>query len=341
MKNLMTFIGCIRIPLQFYAQNVAIATNTPVKELNILDDINFSGDLYQNEILYKPDNLSINDLTNGKTTSTSLYLGENARTSSNGLCNTTIGEGTLFTNTNGHSNTANRYRILYDNISGSNNTAIGRNTLSTITIGNRNVPVGYNANVIADNLTNSIAIGANAVVDASNKIRMGNSSITVSDIQVAWNVTSDRRWNEDIKDLNLKLTFLNDLVPVSYLHINDNSEKKEFGPIAQHLENTIKKHGFDQSRLGIINKDKNGYYTVRYNVFIPILIKSLQEISAENYKLKEESEIQKLNTKNIEAQLTKLQDQNTLMITELNQIKELLKIHSDLSKSSVSLEYEK
>ncbi len=337
MKNLITFLGCIFFSLKLYAENLKIDTNTPAKELDVVGDIKFSGDLYQNEILYKPNNLSINDLIDGKTSSTSVSLGENAGTSTTGLYNTTVGNRTLFTNTNGHSNRSNDYRSLYNNITGGLNTAIGRNTFSINTIGNRNVALGFNANVSADNLTNTIIIGASAVVDASNKIRMGNSSITAAYIQVACNITSDRRWKEDIKDLDLGLIFLNDLVPVSYIRINNDSEKREFGLIAQHLENTIKKHGFDPSGLGFIIKDKNGYYPVRYNDFIPILIKSLLEISADCDNLKKDSAMQKLHTKNLEAQLTKLQDQNTFMITELIHLKELLKTHSDLCKSSVSL----
>jgi hypothetical protein len=46
-------------------------------------------------------------------------------------------------------------------------------------MGNNNTGIGVGANVSAGFLTNATAIGFNAVVDASNKIRLGNTSVMV------------------------------------------------------------------------------------------------------------------------------------------------------------------
>ena len=54
-----------------------------------------------------------------------------------------------------------------------------------------NTAVGYEADVIDGNLTNATAIGARAVVDASNKLRLGDSNVTVVEGQVAYTFTSD------------------------------------------------------------------------------------------------------------------------------------------------------
>ncbi|MBI2999244.1 MAG: hypothetical protein HYY46_12495 [Deltaproteobacteria bacterium] len=50
--------------------------------------------------------------------------------------------------------------------------------LSNNTTGSNNTALGVLADVSAGNLTNATAIGANAVVDASNKIRLGNYAVT-------------------------------------------------------------------------------------------------------------------------------------------------------------------
>ena len=44
--------------------------------------------------------------------------------------------------------------------------------------GSQNTAIGFSANVAANNLTNATALGANAVVDASNKVRIGDNAVT-------------------------------------------------------------------------------------------------------------------------------------------------------------------
>jgi hypothetical protein len=106
---------------------------------------------------------------------------------------------------------------------------------------------------------------------------MGNTNITHSDIQVAWNVTSDRRWKENVKPVPLGLNFINDLKPVSYHRKNNKEQDEEFGIIAQELEETLKKYGFFEEQLGLLDKGPDGYYSVRYNDLIPTLIKAVRE----------------------------------------------------------------
>ena len=57
--------------------------------------------------------------------------------------------------------------------------------------------MGYQANVSAGNLTNATAIGANAVVDASNKIRLGDDNVSVIEAQVGLTVVSDKTKKEN------------------------------------------------------------------------------------------------------------------------------------------------
>ncbi|AWV97503.1 tail fiber domain-containing protein [Arcticibacterium luteifluviistationis] len=238
------------------------------------------------ESLY--DNISGNENT---------AFGYQALTSNiSGKENTANGANSLFSNTLGSQNTANGYKALNLNIGGRYNVATGSNALYSNTSGNYNTALGHAAlynNITGDfniaigwsannhlslpGITNSIVIGANAIVDASNKIRLGDSNITAADIQVAWNVTSDRRWKEDIEPLSLGLNFINDLMPVSYHRKSNKNQDIEFGLIAQDLEETLKKYGLTEQQLGLLDKGTDGYYSVRYNDLIATLVKAVQE----------------------------------------------------------------
>ena len=92
--------------------------------------------------------------------------------------NTANGYGALYTNTAGSRNTANGSYALYSNTTGDNNTANGNYALNSNTTGHNNTALGYDADVASGNLTNATAIGYNAEVDASNKIQLGNTSVT-------------------------------------------------------------------------------------------------------------------------------------------------------------------
>ena len=51
--------------------------------------------------------------------------------------------------------------------------------MSTKYTGANNTAIGYAADVASNNLSNATAIGNGAVVDASNKIQLGNASVTL------------------------------------------------------------------------------------------------------------------------------------------------------------------
>jgi len=107
-------------------------------------------------------------------------LGVNALMSNTsiGHKNTAIGYSAL-SSTNGHSNTAVGDSSLGNSvILGNFNTAIGINSLLSNTFGGSNTGLGANANVASGSLNNATAIGSGAVVNASNTIQLGNSSVT-------------------------------------------------------------------------------------------------------------------------------------------------------------------
>jgi hypothetical protein len=95
-----------------------------------------------------------------------------------GNYNTANGNNALLYNTTGNSNVAVGTSALYSNTTGARNVAIGESSLLVNTIGTQNTALGSEADVVTNALTNATAIGYGAKVDASNKIQLGNSSVT-------------------------------------------------------------------------------------------------------------------------------------------------------------------
>ena len=130
--------------------------------------------------------------------SSNTAIGENAmrqgQTSVDGSYNTAIGARALTNGDDGGYNTAigassiekvegdNNsglgYRTLFNTTTGDANTAVGSNAGDTNTTGSNNTLIGSNSDVGSNNLTNATAIGYNAIVDAPNKIRLGDSNMT-------------------------------------------------------------------------------------------------------------------------------------------------------------------
>ena len=95
-----------------------------------------------------------------------------------GSSNVGIGRDALKNNTTGSYNIAIGYQSLLNTDTASYNTAIGFQSGQTNASGTYNTAIGYGADFSTDNLTNATAIGKGAVVNASNKIQLGNSSVT-------------------------------------------------------------------------------------------------------------------------------------------------------------------
>ncbi len=79
----------------------------------------------------------------------------------------------------------------------------------------------------------------------------------------------------NIQTSNLGLDFINALKPVVYERINDERKITEYGFIAQEVEATLKQFGATNN--GLITIDDEGMYSLRYNDFISISVKALQE----------------------------------------------------------------
>lgn len=181
----------------------------------------------------------------------------NPTTITNGIYNAAFGASALSGNTVGAGNAAVGYSAGVSNVSGNNNTFLGVN--SDITDGTFN---------------NATAIGSNAKVNASNKVRIGDNTITVIEGQVAWSNPSDIRLKKDVIDVTYGLDFINKLHPVEF-RMKDGNGKVDFGFIAQSIEALI---GTDYNILGI-GSDSERTLTLRYTDFIAPMVKAIQEQS--------------------------------------------------------------
>ena len=98
---------------------------------------------------------------------------------------------------------------------------------------------------------------------------------------------SDVRLKEEIKDIDLGLSFVKQLRPVSYKLKADPKHQKGYGFIAQEVETLIG----DESSLVYFEKDwqvgdEKGFKTIHYPSYIAVLTKAIQELSAEVEALK-------------------------------------------------------
>ena len=106
--------------------------------------------------------------------------------------------------------------------------------------GTFNTAIGARADVadiaFVGNLSNATAIGANAVVNASNKIRLGDTNVTVIEGQVAYTFTSDRIKKENFQPVDGEevLGKIRGFELSSWNFIgHDPKEFRHYGPMAQ------------------------------------------------------------------------------------------------------------
>ena len=187
---------------------------------------------------------------------------------------------------------------------GSTNTAIGFGALATNNDGSDNTAVGHGAGVTTASLNNASAFGNGALVNASNKVRIGNSSVTVIEGQVPFTSPSDGRFKFNIRNDVKGLAFILKLRPVTYQFdvkrfdqflktgnivaaanpISKVSNKNQSaaslirrtGFIAQEVDTAAAAAGYNFS--GIIKPNNaSEHYSLSYESFVVPLVKAIQE----------------------------------------------------------------
>lgn len=202
-----------------------------------------------------------------------------------GGSNTADGTAALFANTTGNYNTATGQQAMRFNTTGEGNTAIGFDALFNNNTGFYNTAVGYFADVSTDNLTNATAIGNGAIVDASNKIRLGNDLVTVLEAQVGLTVTSDRNKKENFRAVNAEevLKKVGSLDVTSWNYIgHDAKQFRHYGPMAQDFY-----AAFGNDGLGIIGTPT----TIMSSDIDGIMMLALKAVEKRTADLQRENEL--------------------------------------------------
>ena len=219
-----------------------------------------------------------------------LYINQSG---SNNVAN---GNQSLFSNTIGNYNTANGESSLYNNTTGLYNTAIGSGAGFTNSTGSNNTYIGRQADCSPGSLSNATAIGNGASVTGSNKIRIGNTAVSVIEVQVALTVTSDARDKTNFVPLDAGLNFINELNPIRFdwnQRGGGLEGRKDIGFTAQEL--LLAQEKTKISIPNLVDESNPDKYYVMYTQLIPILVKSVQEMSSTITRL--EGEINELKLK--------------------------------------------
>lgn len=110
------------------------------------------------------------------------------------------------------------------------------------------------------------------------------------------NQGSDKKLKNNIKDINVNI--LDSLQPVQYELVATKDGKIHYGFIAQDVERLLIKQGLSPEAIGMIghaSHNKQEFYTLAYNEFIPLIVKKCQELQKENNEMRAEiAEIKQL-----------------------------------------------
>lgn len=229
--------------------------------------------------------------------------------STTGNYNTAVGFTSLAVDTAGSYNTAIGNYALASNSEGHYNTAVGNRALTSNGVGANNTAIGAGADVSGYSLSNATALGAGAIANASNKVRIGNSAVTVIEGQVPFTTPSDGRYKFNVKDDVPGLNFISQLRPVTYQFdvkrfeaqqtqvaannniqwatYNEASMMRRTGFIAQEVEKAAVASGYNFSGL-IKPKNSQEHYGLSYESFVVPLVKAMQELNNKVIELQNE-----------------------------------------------------
>ncbi|MBB1283313.1 tail fiber domain-containing protein [Flavisolibacter sp. BT320] len=235
----------------------------------------------------------------------------------NGYQNTADGAFTLNKNTSGNGNTATGFLALEKNTIGGGNTASGSFTLRTNITGSANTAIGGYADVSTGDLNNATAIGYGAIVDASNKVRIGNTGVTIIEGQVPFSYPSDGRYKFNVQEDVHGLDFITRLRPITYqfdgkkldeqiagnaaasnavlqASYDEAAAIRRTGFIAQEVEKAAQTINYNFSGINRPRTEKD-HYSLSYDAFVVPLVKAVQEQQKQIEDLKKENkELNKL-----------------------------------------------
>jgi len=218
-----------------------------------------------------------------------------------GTLNTFVGSSAGGSNTSGYDN------ICIGRDSGLTGSSAGGSGMVT---GYRNILIGNEGNLSATDGIHQICLGSH-ITGANSSFTFGNGG-TDSRISVgATSITapSDERYKEEITTSTAGLSFINDLRPVTFKwkkekdiptdhrsyvkdsdkRVMEKGEKVNHGFIAQEVKTAIDNHSEIKDGFDMWSADPNdGRQRLAPSELIPMLVKAIQELSAEVTALKGE-----------------------------------------------------
>ncbi len=230
-------------------------------------------------------------------------VGANANyLNSNGSQNTAIGSGANATSNFSSGNTAVGTSALPFNNTGQYNTALGASALLQCSTGSYNTGLGtYSDLTLSGSYNYASAIGYQALVNASNKIWLGNTGVTYAESIMGILQTSDARFKSNVQPSSTGLNFVMALKPVTYRfdskalteHLTNgmkDSIKMKYFQIDFESVNKIKQTGFIAQDVAAATNEMrvtfNGVsiptnatdnYALNYALFVVPLVKAIQE----------------------------------------------------------------
>ena len=215
------------------------------------------------------------------------YLGCQAGQTATGGANVAVGGCALGTATTGSGNTALGAFALV-NATGNNNTAVGRSAMLAATTGCGNVQVGgFNSSG-----TNAPVF---AVTTENDRVIIGSTATTNAYVQVAWTVTSDARDKTNVTALPVGLDFVNQLNPVSFQFKESRECNTAIGPVRYGFlaQEVLEAEG---EKPVIVDTEVPESLKITNDHFNAVLVKAIQELSAELNALKAEIKELKSNS---------------------------------------------
>lgn len=247
--------------------------------------------------------------------STNTAIGWNAAVygySSTGDYNVAVGSQANIYGGSGENNIAMGHQSLMGNssngVSGDYNTGIGRLTGQTLSSGDYNTLVGGSAGQNVTTGSNNLCLGVDSGTSVSpfslstqsNRVIVGDNSITNAYVAVSWTVTSDERDKADVATLPSSLSFVEALNPVTFkwdkrskYYVKDedgnitsrptpdgtHKEEKPFaGFLAQEVQQAINDLGYVDDV--IVDNEQADLLKIKETALIPVLVKAVQELSA-------------------------------------------------------------
>lgn len=181
---------------------------------------------------------------------------------------------------------------------GSKVTALGSRAGSRLTTGSFNLLLGTYAGSAGDSDTGALLTGSNNIVlaagdldwqdimsDVSNTVVIGSS--TQTQIYAGVNTItalSDKRDKKDVKEISAGLDFIKELKPVDFIwderKESGKRDIKDCGFLAQDLKETEDKHGV-ADHLRLVDDKNPEKLLATYGRLLPVMVKAIQELSAE------------------------------------------------------------